>query len=68
MIIACGLYFISNEGKLANENTGFIIYFGQKKRKENFTLCLVICKIIGKNCSNILKWDFQKSQKKNTHN
>jgi hypothetical protein len=34
--------------------------FEQKKRKENFTLCMDICNITGKNCSNILKHVFQK--------
>ena len=33
--------------------------FQAKKRKENFTLCLHVCKITGKNYSNILKWVFR---------
>jgi len=47
------------EGKLAKRNTGFILCFQAKKRKENLTLCLHVCKITGKNSSNILKWVFR---------
>jgi len=41
------------------ENTGFIKFFEQEKRKENFTLCLDVWKMTGKNFSNILEWVFR---------
>jgi len=40
VIIACGLYFLAEEEKRKNENTGFIRCSEQEKRKENFTLYL----------------------------
>jgi hypothetical protein len=40
MIIACRFYFLSDEEKRKNENTGFIKFSEQEKRKENLTLCL----------------------------
>jgi len=40
VITACGLDLLSEEGKLVKRKTGFIMFFGQKKRKENFKLRL----------------------------
>jgi hypothetical protein len=54
MIIACGLYVLAEEAK-KNENTGCIRCSEQEKRKENFTLCLDVSKMTGKNFSNILE-------------
>ena len=34
--------------------------FEQKKREENFTISLDVCKITGKNCSNILRMGISK--------
>jgi len=59
MIIACGLYLLVEEKSEKNENTGFIWCSEQENRKENFTLCLDVWKMTGKNFSNILEWVFQ---------
>jgi len=40
VIIACGLYLLSEEEMRKKKNTGFITCSEQDKRKENFTLCL----------------------------
>jgi hypothetical protein len=41
VVITCGLYLLAVEEKRKkNENTGFIKFFEQEKRKDNFTLCL----------------------------
>ena len=59
VITACGLQLFSEEGELANENTGFITCFEQKKSEENFIFCLEIWKITARKVSNILKWVFR---------
>jgi hypothetical protein len=40
VITACGLYLLAEEQNRKNENTAFITYSEQDKRKENITLCL----------------------------
>jgi hypothetical protein len=50
VIISYGLYLLAEEEKpkKKKEFTGFIKCFEQEKRKENFTLCLDVCKMTGK--------------------
>jgi hypothetical protein len=54
--IACGLYLLVEEEKRKkHENTGFIRCSVQEKRQENFTPCLDVWKMRGKQFSNILE-------------
>jgi DNA-binding PadR family transcriptional regulator len=55
VITACGLYLLAEEKRKKDENTGFIKCFEQERRKENFRLHCDICKMTGKNFSNILE-------------
>jgi hypothetical protein len=59
VIIACGLYLLSEEERRKKRKYRIHNFSKQDKRKENFALCLDVRRIAGKNFSNILERVFR---------